>query len=112
MTEAVTVAPKDTSNLTRWTIWLLYAEIGISVVAIFSNYLEYQFLENIRNGLYAGNQPQAEADGATSDSRQMVIGITEIVLAVLTGIIILRWIYFANKNLRSLGASGLRFSPG
>lgn len=52
----------------------------------------------------------AEADA--NDQRQMVILLVYLAVNILSYIFVGRWIYFASKNLRALGAIGLQFSPG
>lgn len=102
---------KDPTKLTRVTVWLLYAGITIAVVAIISNFMEYQFLADVQDGVYANAQAQAEADGKTSDRRQSVVSAAAVILFVASGIAILTWIYRANCNARQLGAANLRFEP-
>ena len=47
-----------------------------------------------------------------NDLIQQLIGIIQFSLYIITGIVFLRWIYFSNSNSRSLGASGMQFTPG
>ena len=42
---------KDPTKLTQWTKWFLYAFIVIAVVAIVSGWLEYQLLNDFKNGV-------------------------------------------------------------
>ncbi|HSC76883.1 MAG TPA: DUF4328 domain-containing protein [Pseudomonadales bacterium] len=102
---------KSSSSLTRWVKYLLYAQILVAVVSIFSNYLEYQLLSDYQNGVYT-SQEQAVADGETSDNRQHVLGIAYLLVFIISGFLILRWIHRANFNARQLGAQGMQFTPG
>lgn len=102
---------KDPTKLTKVTVWLLYAGIAVAVVAIVSHFMEYQFLADVQDGVYANAQAQADADAKTSDRRQSVVGAAEVFLYVASGIAILTWIYRANFNARQLGAANLRFEP-
>ena len=101
----------DSAELTKWTKWFLYLQVGVAVIALISGALEYQLLNDFKNGVYT-SQAQAVAAGEASDSRQQIIGITQIVIFLVSGILILKWIYRANFNARQLGASEMQFTPG
>lgn len=101
----------DSAELTKWTKWFLYLHVAVAVVAFISGVLEYQLLNDFKNGVYA-TEAQAVAAGEESDSRQQIVGITQIVIFLVSGILFLKWIYRANFNARQLGASGMWFSPG
>lgn len=49
---------------------------------------------------------------AASDSRQALLGVLYVVIFLVTGILFLLWTYLANRNARSLGATGMKFTPG
>jgi hypothetical protein len=101
----------DSTELTKWTKWFLYLQVGVAVIALISGALEYQLLNDFKNGVYT-SQPQAVAAGEASDARQQVIGIIQLIIFVVSGILILKWIYRANFNARQLGASEMQFTPG
>ncbi len=103
--------PEGLTKWTKWTKWFLYAQVVIAVVAIISNMLEYQLLSNFKNGVYT-SQELAVAAGEASDARQGVVGIVQFLVFVISGILILKWIYHANYNARQLGASEMVFTPG
>lgn len=102
---------RDSSGLTRWTRSLLYAQIFVSVIALFSGYLEYDFLIGVRDGVFE-SQETAEAAAAASDSRQSIVGMVQLLVYIVAGILILRWIHRANWNARAFGAQNLQFTPG
>ena len=102
---------KDPTGLTKWTKWFLYAQIVITTIAIISGMLEYQLLSDFQKGVYT-SQELAIAAGEASDARQGMVGIIQFALFVISGVLILKWIYRANYNARQLGASGLTFTPG
>ena len=102
---------KNSSNLTNWVRYLLYAQVLVAVVSLFSNYLEYQLLSDYQNGVYA-SQEQAVADGETNDRRQQILGVAYLLVFIISGFLILRWIHRANFNARQLGAQGMKFTPG
>lgn len=99
------------ANLTRWTLWALYAQIAISTVAIVSGALEYQLLREFQQGTFPdGATGQAAAQA--NDQRQGVIGVVQVIIFLVSGVLILMWIYRANANARARGAQEMRFTPG
>ena len=102
---------RDSTNLTNWVRYMLYAQILIAVVSIFSNVLEYQLLSKYQNGFYI-SQEQAIADGEENDQRQLLVGVIYFIVFIVSGFFILRWIHRANYNARQLGAENMKFSPG
>ncbi|MFT6540486.1 MAG: hypothetical protein ACJAY0_002440 [Thalassolituus sp.] len=90
---------------------MLYAQIVVALIAIGSNFLEYQFLSDYQNGVYTF-QELAAADAEASDQRQRIIALIYLAVFIVSGFLILRWIHRANYNARGLGASGMEFTPG
>jgi hypothetical protein len=90
---------------------MLYAQIVVAVVSMLSGYLEYELLSDYQRGAYT-SQEEAVADGEASDQRQGIIGIVHLVVFVVSGFLILRWIHRANYNARQLGAENMKFTPG
>lgn len=102
---------RDTTNLTKWVAWFLYAHIAVSIIATISGIMEYNLLTDYDRGMFASDDEflvKAEAN----DARQGVIGMLQMLLYLVAGIVILRWIYFANYNARRLGAVDMQTSPG
>jgi len=85
----------------------LVANIVLSLIAIASDYLQIQLISDMMSGRDV-TRTEAEAN----DSRQQMIGIAQLALYVLTAFFFLVWIYRAHKNLKALGAQGLKYSPG
>ncbi|MGV6806985.1 MAG: DUF4328 domain-containing protein [bacterium] len=102
---------KDSSSLTNWVRYMLYAQIVVALIAIASNFLEYQLLSDYQNGVYT-SQEKAVADGEASDQRQQMVGLIYLAVFIISGFLILRWIYRANYNARQLGAKDMKFTPG
>jgi hypothetical protein len=102
---------RDATSLTRWAKRLLYAGIVLSAIGIVSSMMEYQLLSTMLSGTFKSEAELIEA-AAASDRRQQVIGIVQIVLFLVTGIVVLMWIYRANNNAHALGADSMRFTPG
>lgn len=103
---------KDPTKLSKFVLWGLYAEIAVAIVAIISNFMEYQFLVDVRDGVYANAQALVETDAAASDFRQLVVGVGGGAIILVSSILILIWIYRANANARALGALNMQFKPG
>ena len=49
---------------------------------------------------------------ANDDPIQGVVGMLQAGLDFVTGIVFLKWVYRAYRNIQGFGAEGLRFSPG
>ncbi|QYJ98319.1 DUF4328 domain-containing protein [Shewanella alkalitolerans] len=102
---------KDATQLTHWVRYMLYAQIVVALIAIGSNYLEYQLLMDYISGDYI-SEAQAVADGEANDMRQLVVGVLYLLVFIASGVLILKWIYRANFNARQLGATDMNFTPG
>lgn len=102
---------KDSTALTKWTRWFLYAQVVIAVIALLSGALEFQLLTDFQKGVYT-TESLAVAAAEESDARQTFVGIIQLVIFVISGILILKWIYRANFNAYQLNASEMKFSPG
>ncbi|WP_017445891.1 DUF4328 domain-containing protein [Gayadomonas joobiniege] len=102
---------RDTSRLTTLVKYALYAQIIIYSISFVSNLFEYQLLSSYQDGTYTSYE-EAAAAGDANDLRQGIIVYVYLAIFVVSGFLILRWIYFANYNVRKLGASDLKFSPG
>ena len=102
---------KNPTGLVKWTTLFLYAQVAIAAIALIYGMLEYQLLIDFKNGIYTSEDLMTDA-AETSDMRQRIVGIIQVVIFIISGILILRWIYRANYNARRIGASGMRFTPG
>ena len=102
---------KDNSSLTKWVIWLLKLQILVAVISLFSNYLEYNLLTEFQNELFA-SQDEFMQKADESDTRQAFIALSYLVVFVVSGILILKWLYRANYNVKQLGAKDMEFTPG
>jgi hypothetical protein len=101
----------DFTQFTKWTVRLLYMQIGICAVGIVSGMMEHSVLTALNDGSFASSE-KAVAAADANDVRQAVVGIIQLAIYLVSGIWILRWIYLANRNVRELGARGMEFSPG
>jgi hypothetical protein len=102
---------RDPASLAKWTVASIYAQLGISLVAIASGYLEYDVLAALRDGAF--DSPEAASAAAeASDERQALVALVQVTILIVSGFLILRWIHRANWNARALGAQGMEFTPG
>ncbi len=99
------------TTLTQWVKRLIYVQMLVAVVSIVSGNMEYQLLQDYENGVYS-SQEQAVADGEANDRRQQVIAVLYMIVFVISGVLILKWIHRANYNARQLGATAMKFTPG
>lgn len=111
MAEVAAAAPKPLDRLTRWVRWILYAQLLLAPVALISGALEYQVLTEFQEGYYE-TQEAAVAAGESSDARQGLIGIVQLLLLLASAILVLTWFHRANHNARQLGAQGMVYTPG
>ncbi len=102
---------KKSDTLTKWVKYFLYIQIAVAAISMASNFMEYQLLFDYQNGVYT-SQEKAVADDEANDQQQQLIAIAYIVVFLVSGFLILKWIYRANYNARQLGASGMKFTPG
>ena len=102
---------RNPGSLARWTQYLLYAQIVITIVAVYVGLLERDLLLAFRDAGAVGQKillPRLEE----SDARVALVGIVQLVIVVVGGFLILRWIHRMNWNARALGAADLEFTPG
>jgi hypothetical protein len=98
---------RDPRTITRVLTAMLWISIVVDAIAVSSGIMEFSLLQEIQ----AQTEDLTDAADA-SDLRQWVIGVTQMVLYVVTAIVFLRWIYILNDNKRRFEASGLSFTPG
>lgn len=91
-----TEAFRDPTNLTNWTRGLLYTSIAFNAHWIWMDWRGYQAITS------GGSAPQWPLWTLSFF----------IPIALSIPIIVLTWIHRANANVRALGATGLKFTPG
>lgn len=101
---------RDITKLTNFLKFFLYASLVLNFFALLSDYLEYSALINAQNSAYASAESLHKAVELNS-SRQAYVGILQMITALLTSILFLRWIYFSNANAHALKANGMQFTP-
>jgi len=93
----------DPAALTKFLQGLLCADVAVACLALVVDLGE---LVRVQLGQLTPDQL------ASNDPVQVVIGLLQGGLGLVTGLVFLRWIYRAYKNIQGFGAEGLRFSPG
>jgi len=94
---------RDITGVTTFLRVLLGLGVAIAVVSLFSSFMQAELLSR---------RSFSVAEGQANDSREQFIGVLQLALYVLTVVIFSWWIVRANKNIRALGADGLRITPG
>lgn len=101
----------DFTTLSNWTVRLLYLQIVISVVGLITGFMEHSLLRDMQDGNFASQAEMIQAAEA-SDARQGIVGMFQVVIYLVSGIWILRWIYVACSNARDLAVGAMEHSPG
>ena len=93
----------DPGGLTKLLQRLLWLSVIVACVALVDDVVEFA---QVQFGQLSPDQV------ANNDPIQVVVGLLQSGLGIVTGIAFLKWIYRAYKNIKGFGAEGLRFSPG
>jgi hypothetical protein len=93
----------DPTGLTRFLQRLLWLSVAVACIALVDDVAEFV---QVQIGQLSPDQV------ANNDPIQVVVGLLQSGLGIVTGITFLKWIYRAYKNIKGFGAEGLRFSPG
>jgi hypothetical protein len=101
---------RDPTWLTRSLVTLLWIIIAVDAAAVVARGFEIRLLENLQQHAYMSIEV-ARADALANDARVRVIGLFQIVLAIVTAIAFFCWVYRTNANARRLGATGMS-GPG
>ena len=100
---------KDLTTLTCWAKWLLRASLAVSVISVMSGIMEYRLLQAIAAGQFDSDAEMTAAAEA-NDLRQGIIGVAYIVLLLATSVVVLVWIYGANRSSPRVGPwAGISF---
>lgn len=94
---------KEPGPLTAYVVFMLRAYlVTAAVAAIFSGV-----------SLATGQASRPKSDELSAwDATQACFALIQLAVLVATGTGFLRWIYRAHVNVRAMGATGLKFSPG
>ena len=92
---------------TKLLLCLLVILLVLDIAAVFSGLAQADLIKRVMRG-----EAITESEAIANDSRQGAIGFGQTVLYIACFVVLLMWIYRANKNLRSLRPAGLSFTPG
>ncbi len=101
--ESVPTVYREMTGLTEFLKVLLGLGVVMAFVSMLSSIMQAELLSRASF---------SEAQGQANDSREQIIGLFHLTVFLLTAVIFGYWIVRANKNVRALGANGLRISPG
>lgn len=94
---------KDPARLTRFLTKMLWATLVLAAMAGVAAAVS----------VATGNAARSADDELTlMDGIEGLVGLTQLVVWIVTGVAFLRWIHRANLNARGLGAQGMTFTPG
>jgi hypothetical protein len=96
---------RSPSRRARWTLVLLGATIALDMASLLALGAERSLLNRGVGQITLGEWHNAS-------SRVSVLAEIELVLLVVTAIVFLRWLHRCYANLRALGITGGRFTPG
>jgi hypothetical protein len=97
-------------NLTKWLKYFIYLQIFSASISVIVGYLEYNLLSRFNKGdITDGTNYLALADQL--EIFQIVVALLYSIIFIISGIVILRWLYKANQNAHQLGAKNMQFTP-
>lgn len=111
MTENTFTMYKNSDALTKSVKLFLVLEILLALIGIGLNFTEYELLSTMQSGTFDSIE-QIQVDAEASDTRQMIVGIVSIGVAITSFIVFLVWIHRSNYNARQLGATDMEITPG
>jgi uncharacterized protein DUF4328 len=95
------------SARTRSTKGMLLIYGAVAVLSVVLEVFSYVYLGQLASGVrLAGISPEL------FDRATRILAFSQLAVFLVTGVLILRWIYRARKCVDGLSAVGLRFSPG
>lgn len=94
-------------SITRWLLALLSVSLVIDAIAVVSDLAELSLLDRASNGEFV-----TFAEAEANDDRQLLVGLVQLGLFLLTGAVFIWWFHRAYKNLLFLGAAPLRYGTG
>ena len=97
------------SEHSRATIlrYLLITGLVLNIVGVWSSLGQHSLLASIRDGVEITTE---QAD--VNDGRQAMVGITQVVVFIVTAIVWLFWLHRAYANLRLIGSRKTEITPG
>ena len=91
----------------KWVFWIFITLIILNIAALVSGYAQAKLLDRAIRG-----ERITWAEATSNDDREALIGFAQTALYITSAIVFLVWIHRAHRNLPSLHAADLRFTPG
>ena len=98
---------RSVSRVANWVYGGFILLAILNVIAVISGYAQAELLNRAISG-----ETITLAEATSNDSRQALIGFGQTALYIAAAVLFLIWIHRAHKNLASLHATDLRFTPG
>jgi len=100
----------SSEQLVKWIRYVLYTQIVIAVLAIVLGLIEQHTLSAYQDGMY-NSLEEAFNDAQLAITLLQGVGILSLIAFIASALLILPWIYSANKNVRQLGAQNMSYTP-
>ncbi len=94
-------------GLAQAVLILLGVQIFLSLCSMVSSLMQVHLLTRALSG-----EGISDAEASLNDLREQAIGILAVVVAIISGVVFLRYLARANHNAGALGAEGLSATPG
>jgi hypothetical protein len=98
---------RSTEGITKALVVLLGINFVIFLAAVVSGLIDVNLFTRIQAGEFITDQQLT-----TSDLRQVIIGLGQLTMLIVTGIIFLVWFHRLYKNMPNLGMGPLRYGTG
>jgi hypothetical protein len=98
---------RSIGRVANWVYGIFILLAILNVIAVISGYSQAELLNRAISG-----ETITVAEATSNDSRQALIGFGQTALYIVVAVLFLIWIHRAYKNLTSLNATDLRFTPG
>jgi hypothetical protein len=95
------------NGLAKWVAGIFIALLILDIIAVVSGFAQAELLTRVIRG-----EIVTMSEATANDFRQSLIGFAQFALYIASAIVFLIWIHRAHRNLPSLGAIDLRFTPG
>ena len=92
------------SDLTRYTIFALWALVVISGIAIISDVMQLNLLDSP----WTVSMEEAQSN----DTRVRIVNILHFGIIIISSVMMVVWRYRANENCHGFGAQNMQFTPG
>lgn len=102
---------RDPTNIRNLTVGFLLLYLLATLLALWSGLLEYQFIQNVNNGVFQ-TDARLEQVATANDNRQLIVSIFQTGFRIILAFLVLRWIYVACVNAHSLCGTEMKITPG